>query len=136
MASTKPQRPHRYITFDPLTFDALKRVTDATGLPLSHVVWQLLRSHVQELDEYAAWIERQGGETWDRAVHALASYGPHTLTTKMQRLDPTYQPPEACVRADMNQMDEAALLGEADMAALHTMLNKWMTKQAVKGAQQ
>lgn len=113
MASTKLQRPNRYITFDPQTFDTLQRITEATGLSTSHIVEQLLNAHMPELYEYADWIERKGGETWDRGVHALASYGPHTLTTKMQHLDPTYQPPE--VRF-------ATALSPAEVEGLRVML--------------
>lgn len=115
MANTKPQRPNRYITFDPLTFDVLTRITESTGLSLSHVVGQLLNAHMGELCEYADWIARQGGELRDRGIHALASYGPHTLTTEMQRLDPVYQPPEALFAAALTSDEVAdlrALLAE------------------------
>ena len=95
MANTKPQWLSCYITFHPKTFETLQRITSATGLSTSWIVEQFLNAHMPELYEFADWIERQGGETWERGVQALASYGPHSLTTKMQRLDPTYQSQQA-----------------------------------------
>jgi hypothetical protein len=132
MANTEPQPPSYYITFNPQTFDTLQRITDATGLSTSQIVEQLLNTHMPELYEYADWIEHQGGETWERGVHALASYGSHSLTTQMQRLDPTYHPPQARMRADMSKLR----FDEADMAGLHTILKNWKAKQAAKGARQ
>jgi hypothetical protein len=133
MANTKPQWPNCYITFHPQTFDTLQRITNATGLSTSQIVEQLLNTHMRELYEYADWIEHQGGGTWERGVDVLARYGPHSLTTEMQRLDPTYHPPRARVRADRNNK---VRFDEADMAALHAILQEWKPKQAGKGARQ
>ncbi len=127
MANTKPQRPHRYITFDELTFDALTRACDATGLSLSHVVGQLLRAHVQELDEYTAWLKRQKGDTKARGIHALASAGPNDLITELRQLDPAYRGPDVQLLAA-----GAGVLAGTELADLRTMLAEWKAKQTAK----
>lgn len=124
MANTKPARPNRYVTFDPLTFDVLTRACDASGLSLSHVVGQLLRAHVQELDEYTAWLKRQKGDARARGIHALDSYGPNDLITELRQLDPAYKGPDVQALAA-----GAGVLTGAELAELRAMLAEWKARQ-------
>lgn len=135
MANKKAPRPNKFITFDPSTFAVLQEAASATGLTFSHIVDQLMRPHMTELMEFIDWLESQEGDARELAIENLRDYGPEDLITTMKRLDPTYQDPEARMRADMDKVDVAALFGADDMADLRTMLAEWKAKRA-QGATQ
>lgn len=121
MDQDKKSRPRILVTFDQLTFELIHEAAEATGLPASHIVNQLMRVHVEELIEFNGWIKQQDGDARARGIHALEQYGPHTLITELQRIDPAYQPPASRFQSAL----------EKD---LQDMLADWKAKQAAKGA--
>ena len=109
MTQEKKPRPRAFVTFDPLTFELLQEAADSTGLAGSHLVNQLMRAHRAELTEFNEWIKRQEGDARIRGVHALESYSDDGLITAMQRIDPTYQAPEARFAAALTAAEVADL---------------------------
>ena len=118
------RRPRANVTFRPESFERLESLSAKTGLPISHIVDQLIGGHLQEMTEFERWLDGQNGEARARGIHALAAYGPNDLITEMKRLDPTYQPPEARVL-----VAGAGVLADDELTDLRAMLNEWRAKQ-------